>query len=361
LLIGATASIAAFFDDPLSGCIFVMEIPFHSGLQRFEVLPAALVASVSSFYIHSQLMPALGIDYSPRLNIQHGCDLTALFGISIPIGILAGGMSYLFVRLRNLLVAIKLPTAGRAIFFGILVGGIAVYKPHTLTWSEALLDLRPTDHFSGNEHLVFGFCKYFAILFTVVSGYSAGIVFPLIMAGHCTGAGIGNLWGGYLLSPFLSSEVMTTFAGNEGARMLGRTFGHCLGSALLAGTMRTPLGTALLMQRMANGGTTMFGMMLMGNLIAILVNPISLWGQKDRVQDEGDVEGDLGAASGEWIFLSWSAVDEKEASWWWFDVVNLRRALHALEEGGRSPLRYVQPVQRTPTASPFVARRSSLL
>ena len=49
--------------------------------------------------------------------------------------------------------------------------------------------------------------------------------------------------------------------------------------------MHTPLGTALLMQRMANGDMEFFGMMLLTNIITTFVNPLSLWGQKDRPPD----------------------------------------------------------------------------
>ena len=52
--------------------------------------------------------------------------------------------------------------------------------------------------------------------------------------------------------------------------------------------MHTPLGTALLMQRMANGDMEFFGMMLLTNIIATFCNPLSLWGQADRPADVED-------------------------------------------------------------------------
>ena len=42
-----------------------------------------------SHYIHSNMMRPLGIDYSPRLNVDHGCDFSELFYLSVPIGLFA--------------------------------------------------------------------------------------------------------------------------------------------------------------------------------------------------------------------------------------------------------------------------------
>ena len=63
ILVGGCASIAAFFDDPLAGCIFVMEVPHFLGLSRAHVLPASLLGSCCAWFAHRLLMVPLGIEY----------------------------------------------------------------------------------------------------------------------------------------------------------------------------------------------------------------------------------------------------------------------------------------------------------
>ena len=48
--------------------------------------------------------------------------------------------------------------------------------------------------------------------------------------------------------------------------------------------MHTPVGTALLLQRMSGGDSVYFGMMLLANMIAVWFNPLTLFGQEDRAR-----------------------------------------------------------------------------
>jgi len=62
---------------------------------------------------------------------------------------------------------------------------------------------------------------------------------------------------------------------------------QCLGSGLLAGTMRAPLGTAILVGFMGQHGVAhaaepMLLLLLLTNLIAVAVNRLSPLGQVDK-------------------------------------------------------------------------------
>jgi len=206
--------------------------------------------------------------------------------------VLGGVLSLSFVRFRKKLDGYQLAQPARGMLCGLLVGLIALFEPHTLTWGEPMLEpltrrkgwvwLWHDWHSLYSEksklHLWFfqlGVLKYIAAAVTTTSGYSAGIVFPLMFIGYCFGHGLG-----YPVTLILQFAFGLSLDSNADT-----SFGHCMSSAMLAGTMHTPLGTALLAQRMSGGGPLYLGMMLLANYIASSINTETLFGQKD-IDDE---------------------------------------------------------------------------
>ncbi len=47
-LVGMSSCLAAFFGVPLTGAIFVLELPHHNGLEYFEAISPTVCASVVS-------------------------------------------------------------------------------------------------------------------------------------------------------------------------------------------------------------------------------------------------------------------------------------------------------------------------
>ena len=267
VLVAGCASIAAFFDDAISGCIFVMELPHMSGLQRANTLPMALMASLTAAAAHRTLMQPLGIAYSPTL-ASASCSSMELFIAAVPMGVLGGIMSYVFIWCRKTLDAVNLKQPLRGFIAGLIVGLIALMEPTTLMWGEGQMNIISRDPLiRGIRALVIGVTKFIAILVTTSSGYSAGIVFPLLMTGYSTGAFCGSI---------LEDTLPSSLFGDGRASL-----GHCLGSAFLAGTMHTPFGTALLLQRMGGGDAIYTGMMILANYIAVSMNSLTLFGQSD--------------------------------------------------------------------------------
>lgn len=93
LLVGGSAGIAAIFRAPLSGAIMGVESPFKHDLAREALLPA-LVASATSFFTFAQLRPAA--PYFP-VTFQYVLDARDL-AVAVPLGLLAGLGSHLFLR-----------------------------------------------------------------------------------------------------------------------------------------------------------------------------------------------------------------------------------------------------------------------
>ena len=305
VLVGGCASIAAFFDDVIAGCIFVMEVPHLNGMQRAHVLSASLIACFASWFAHRILMVPFGIEYSPKMaamrsspNLGFAPAMSFDIVFAVPCGLLAGGMSIAFIKARQFLDPIAFPSKSykspllRGMTCGLIVGAFALLRPHSLMWGEAQLDklsgktvFDSTDpaflEFYSNQWsrqwlyaISLGIVKFITIVVTTTCGYPAGIVFPLIFVGYCVGGGIG------------ASPLMTTIFGSAYASVLPQTLGACLGSGFLAGVMHVPLGTALLGQRMTGCDAHGFAMLLVCNYIACFIHARTIFKQEnEKVKD----------------------------------------------------------------------------
>ena len=306
ILVGGCASIAAFFDDVISGCIFVMEVPHLTGLQRSHALPAALIASFSSWFSHRLLMVPFGIEYSPKMaairtspNLGFAPAMSIDIVLSVPCGLLAGVMSIAFIRARQFLDPLPFPSKSfkspllRGMTCGLIVGAFALLRPHTLMWGEAQLDKLSGSAVLGTSEqaqfemlyaeawhthwlyaLSVGLVKFVTIVITTTCGYPAGIVFPLILVGYFVGGTIG------------ASPLVVALFGSAYSSVLPQTLGACVGSAFLSGVMHVPLGTALLCQRMTGCDAHGFAMLLIANYVSCFFNPLTIFKQENEARPD---------------------------------------------------------------------------
>eukprot|EP00966_Prymnesium_polylepis_P247659 5726976-Prymnesium_polylepis.2 len=186
-----------------------------------------------------------------------------------------------------LLDSLPYSAAVRGLVLGAIVGLIGLYEPDTLTWGEYQINVLVEERFmqrSVGESTVLALAKFFAIIFTVASGYGAGIVYPLIMVGYL----FGPLWAAILgiqqpnEPARLSQDCVGPISNSDlSVELIGQT----LGSGLLAATMRAPLGSALLVgflgkssgDRVVEPG--LMCLLVLTNFIAVYANPRSGLGQ----------------------------------------------------------------------------------
>jgi len=143
-LIGGSAAIAAFFDHPISGCMFVMELPhMHGSLNRGATLPAALIASVFAWLTHRVIMDEWNIMAPPTF--PAACSQPKELWLALPCGLFAAFLSFSFVKIRGALDNLPYPAAVRGLVMGALVGFVGLYKPDTLTWGEFQIDIIAND------------------------------------------------------------------------------------------------------------------------------------------------------------------------------------------------------------------------
>ena len=143
------------------------------------------------------------------------------------------------MRLRKWLDVLPLAQPARGLLCGLIVGLFAVYEPHTLTWGEPMMEpLSRSSHSMSMSTLDpwllrLGVLKFVTTIVTTTSGYSAGIVFPLMFIGYSVGTGLS--------SPL--TVLVRTFTNIALDESTDLSFGHCMSSAMLAGTMHVSFGT----------------------------------------------------------------------------------------------------------------------
>ena len=193
-LIGGRAAIAAFFDYPVSGCLFVMELPhMHGSVQKGNILPAALIASICAWWSHRYIMETGNIMPSPTF--PPACITIGTIWWFLPMGLFIGAFANLFVRTRRFLDTLPYPAWARGLILGALVGFIGLLVPDTLTWGEFQIEILANFRTPRGveDSSMLAIAKFATIVMTIASGCTAGIVYPLIMIGSLFGPLVASI------------------------------------------------------------------------------------------------------------------------------------------------------------------------
>ena len=281
-LIGGCAAITAFFDHPASGCLFVLELPnMHGSVQRGYLLPPALVASVAAWYTHRQLMDWGYMPPAPSLPAVYAGPQHLL--MAIPLGLFSALAGWVYIHAKHFLDKLPFPVWLRGLVMGLIVGIIGVYEPDTFTWGEFQIDILANYRtpLTIGMSTALAFSKFASTTFTVSSGYTAGIVYPMVMIGYLFGP-----LGAAILRPetVLGLELPDLFASSERSPV-EELVSQALASGFLAATMRAPFGSSMLVYFMSRKyadesvGVPFLSLLLLTNFIAVYFNPLSGLGQ----------------------------------------------------------------------------------
>jgi hypothetical protein len=273
----------------------------HGSMHKGDVLPAALIASGMAWLAHRYIMRVGNI--MPPPTFPPACvSITAIWW-ALPVGLFAGLVSYAFVRARRLLDTLPYPVWARGLILGAIVGYIGLVMPDTLTWGEfqieILANFRPPLNVGDSTKLAVA--KFATIVLTIASGYSAGIVYPLIMIGYLFGPLIAAV-----LDPNNEHESCLA-SDHSGGPWQDRAPGvevisQILGSGVLAGVMRAPVGTALLVSFMGRMNDrslepAFLVLLMLTNFVAVYINPLSGLGQVYGREGEEKTTGVGGSPS----------------------------------------------------------------
>lgn len=190
---GAAAAIAAAFNTPLAGVVFVIEVL----RVRYEVsrfLPI-IAASVVGAVIH-RLWPYVGPTLSvPPLDLNNYWEFPNLILLGLTIGVLAIGFISLceFIAMRTRIWSNRLNFT----LAGLVTGGLALWTPQIMGTSYATLD----QLLAGEEGLGVGLVLAIALAKLVATGTAVGLrvpgglIGPTLLIGGAAGSALGTLFG----------------------------------------------------------------------------------------------------------------------------------------------------------------------
>ncbi|WP_434311737.1 ClC family H(+)/Cl(-) exchange transporter [Hominifimenecus sp. rT4P-3] len=189
---GAGAGLAAAFNAPLAGILFVLE-EIHRTFDR-RVLAMGLVAAVVADYLSKLVFGQSTIfSYeSPVMNLKNYW-LLVILGILLGVAgvvynlVMVKGQDW-FGRLK------KIPQPVKVMIPFLIAGVLAVYLPEVLGGGHAMVELLTAEQIPGLSVLVLLLLAKF--LFSVVSfgsGAPGGIFFPLLILGSYIGAIFGSI------------------------------------------------------------------------------------------------------------------------------------------------------------------------
>ncbi len=229
---GMAAAFAVLFGAPLGAALFALEILHRRGLQYYEALLPALVGSSAGYGIYL-VLNSQGIgpvwDFPP-IGTLHAVDL----GIAAVLGLLgaAGAWGFAYV-VRGLRFALGwIPTSGRLVVGGILLGLLGLWSPYALTFGEVQVTTMLDGRLTAAALAVALVAKLLGTTVTLSSGWKGGFIIPLFFMGATAGQ--------LLHHAFPSADESVLMA--------------CLMVALCVGVTKTPLGTTLVVTEMAGIG-----------------------------------------------------------------------------------------------------------
>ncbi|MEL6438202.1 MAG: chloride channel protein [Cyanobacteria bacterium J06621_8] len=195
---GMSAALGAFFGAPIGGALFALEIPHRRGLEYYEAVVPAVIASIFSFamFRFGTGLEVGGIyrfdlfDSLPPLNY-----VNMLQGLALgAVGAAAAALFVLFFRVLGWCIRhLEQQHILLAIMGGLGIGWIAVLFPQTLFFSEQQIQTEVIEAGAAlgiTTLLCITVAKMLAICFTIHGGFRGGFIFPLFFTGANLGLAI---------------------------------------------------------------------------------------------------------------------------------------------------------------------------
>jgi CIC family chloride channel protein len=251
---GAAAGIAAAFNTPITGVLFVMEevvASWSAGVLGSIVLSAVSAVVVTRFFLgdaHLFQVPAFRLTHPSELIIY---ALTGVVG-----GFLSARFIRYVTRLRAWLSGLGpatrfvLPVAA-----GLLVGVVGLWAPEVLGSGYGVIDDALHDGFAWKLLLLFALLKILTTSISFCVGTPGGMFAPALFIGAMLGGGIGGLAHLYWPLPTSSASAYVLVG-------IGTFF---------AGVFRAPM-TSIFMVFEVSGSYAIIVPVMIANTIAYLVS-----------------------------------------------------------------------------------------
>ncbi len=264
--VGAAAGLAAAFNTPITGALFVIEEVI--GKWSAGVLGALLLGAVSSVTVERLFLGEAPLFRVPPYHLVHPGELLAY----AVVGIVGGGASLLFVKLvafaRPRLKA--LPRWSQYLqpaCAGLILGVIGIWLPQVLGAGYDVMDQAMHDQYAWRMLALLALFKILATGTSFVSGTPGGMFAPTIFMGAMVGGAVGDIERRFFF-PHLPGGV---------EHLLGAPAPSTVGAfalvgmgTMFAGIMRTPM-TSVFMILELSGNYSIIIPVIISNTIAYLI------------------------------------------------------------------------------------------
>jgi chloride channel protein, CIC family len=188
---GGAAGIAAAYNAPISGALFVSEIVLGS-LAMDTFGPLVVASVISDATIHRFL------GYGPVFNVPHVQFASNWeLGFYIILGVLLGHLAPPFLGLidftKGRFVRLGLPLYWQLALGGIFVGAVSIYVPQVWGNGYSVISNILEGNLLGLWLLTVLVAKVFATSATVGSGAVGGVLTPTLFIGCAVGALVGGV------------------------------------------------------------------------------------------------------------------------------------------------------------------------
>jgi chloride channel protein, CIC family len=188
---GGAAGIAAAYNAPISGALFVSEIVLGS-LAMDTFGPLVVASVIADATIHRFL------GYGPVFNVPHVQFVSNWeLGFYIILGVLLGHLAPPFLGLidftKSRFVRLGLPLYWQLALGGIFVGAVSIYVPQVWGNGYSVISNILQGNLLGLWLLTILVAKVFATSATVGSGAVGGVLTPTLFIGCAVGALVGGV------------------------------------------------------------------------------------------------------------------------------------------------------------------------
>jgi len=188
---GAAAGIAAAYNAPISGALFVSEIVLGStAMESFGPLVVASVTSNATIHRFLGYGPVFDV---PHVQLVHNTELLFFVILGVLLGHLAPPFLALIDLAKSRFVRLQLPAYWQLGLGGVIVGAISIFVPQVWGNGYSVVGNILQGNLLGLWLLAILGAKVFATAATVGSGAVGGIFTPTLFIGSAVGALVGQL------------------------------------------------------------------------------------------------------------------------------------------------------------------------
>ncbi|MBQ9531789.1 MAG: ClC family H(+)/Cl(-) exchange transporter [Eubacterium sp.] len=187
---GAGAGMAAAFNAPIAGTMFVLEELHHSFDKA--LLTMGIVSAITADYISK-------IFFGQNTIFKYDTSTIALrhYWYLVIMGVILGisGVSYnvIMVKAQKLFKMIKLPSPVKLAGVFLISGVIGLYFPQILCGGHSMANILITQRPELKTLIILLFAKFIFGAFSFSSGAPGGTLYPLCILGAYLGAIFGNI------------------------------------------------------------------------------------------------------------------------------------------------------------------------